>query len=1004
MRNYIVPTVLILVLNSFSVKSSPVKPKNLETCQSCHPLVDGKINVHLVPHSHDDVGWLKTFSQYYYGTGDFTTYENAGVQYILNSTIKALKAKPDRRFIQVETAFFWKWWLHQDEATKQDTIDLVNNGQLEMINGAWSMNDEAAAHYQSIIDQFTWGFRILAKTVGECARPKIGWQIDPFGHSREHGSICKQFGFEGLVVGRIDYRDKARRKSNQSLDFIWKTSNNLNNSELFTTMFPDFYVDEPGYRFDVLHGNTIEDSNLNDKVNGFAKILDTYRKYYQTSNIMMPMGNDFTYQVAERNFKNMDKLIKGFQNHQTYNVFYSTPSCYIKAVQDEVRQKSIVLEEKTDDFFPYASNSNSYWTGYFTSRPTLKRFERIGNKVLQSVKQLATFSRIKDQDHDIYTLDLRQAMGVLQHHDAITGTEKQFVANDYAKLLDSAIKKAEEPLSEIITTLLGKNGSPNLNLNFSSCLLTNITVCDNSQKERFVVVVQNPLSRSVTHYVRLPVNSDGFKITGPDGEESFDVFESIHKFDYVRAKIASKELVFAARNLPPLGVKLYYVEKTSLSKRFKPFKKLTEDLYFGTKSNGFIVDYASGKVKSVTIKGITRQVNQEFLTYRTTSSGAYLFRPYDKAAAPIASKVGTYALGSFVDEYHQVINTEVTQITRVYKGENDAYIEFDWLVGNLQYIDSYGKELVTRYTIQDFNNNETFYTDSNGREMIKRQLNHRNDYSYDPSSSPVTGNYYPVTSKIGIKDETNKFQMAVLNDRAQGGTSLTEGSIELMLHRRLTQDDGLGVGETLNEKQYGQGLYARGRHFLTFGSTEANGTAAFERNLAEEVLLSPLVLLADVSTEGLTLEKIQGLLEFKFEGLTASLPQNVHILTLEPWIDSYLLRLEHILERGEDEELSKPVTVDLNKLFTLFSITKIRETSLGANEFLEDSEVGVTKTVTLEPMQIRTFIFETDGNNSGGNDDSDGDDDDDYSKGGDSTTRTTSSLFILLIVLNYLFM
>lgn len=132
-------------------------------------------------------------------------------------------------------------------------------------------------------------------------------------------------------------------------------------------------------------------------------------------------------------------------------MFYSTPSCYIKAVQDEVRQKSIVLEEKTDDFFPYASNSNSYWTGYFTSRPTLKRFERIGNKVLQSVKQLATFSRIKDQDHDIYTLDLRQAMGVLQHHDAITGTEKQFVANDYAKLLDSAIKKAEEPLSEIIT-------------------------------------------------------------------------------------------------------------------------------------------------------------------------------------------------------------------------------------------------------------------------------------------------------------------------------------------------------------------------------------------------------------------------------------------------------------------------------------------------------------------------------------------------------------------------
>lgn len=45
------------------------------------------------------------------------------------------------------------------------------------------MNDEAAAHYESIINQMQQGHQFLIDNFGSKAIPKIGWQIDPFGAS-----------------------------------------------------------------------------------------------------------------------------------------------------------------------------------------------------------------------------------------------------------------------------------------------------------------------------------------------------------------------------------------------------------------------------------------------------------------------------------------------------------------------------------------------------------------------------------------------------------------------------------------------------------------------------------------------------------------------------------------------------------------------------------------------------------------------------------------------------
>ena len=56
------------------------------------------------------------------------------------------------------------------------------------------MNDEASTHYSAIIDQMTIGLEFINETFGECGRPKVAWQIDPFGHSREQASLFAHVG------------------------------------------------------------------------------------------------------------------------------------------------------------------------------------------------------------------------------------------------------------------------------------------------------------------------------------------------------------------------------------------------------------------------------------------------------------------------------------------------------------------------------------------------------------------------------------------------------------------------------------------------------------------------------------------------------------------------------------------------------------------------------------------------------------------------------------------
>lgn len=981
---------------------------------SCHPGKEGMLNVHLICHTHDDVGWLKTVDQYYYGSRN--DIQNAGVQYILDSVVSALQKDPTRKFIYVESAFFFRWWNEQTQQMKDDVKQLVDSGQLEFIGGGWCMNDEGTTHYNAIIDQMTVGLVRLNETFGEAARPTVAWQIDPFGHSREQASLFAQMGFDGLFFGRLDHDDKKNRWTKNTMEMVWKGSANLGEAAwLFTGVLPNRYMPPTGFCFDILCTDEpimddprLHDYNVDERVDAFLKIVEAEAEGYSndTGHIVMTMGRDFYYQVAEMWMLNLDKLIRYVNKRQEsgskVNLLYSTPSCYLEALHNA----NLTWTTKSDDFFPYASGNHSYWTGYFTSRPTLKGYTRQANGILQAVKQVTALTGVgRTGELEI----LVEALGVLQHHDAVSGTEKQHVADDYSERLDVGITAAVGSLAEGLSKLQPTKSATKEKVESASqfCMLLNISSCHITETaSAFVITVYNPIARPVNHYVRLPVpGSTAYKVTDYNGNavevQLVPVPKPILSLPG-RESSATYELVFQATDIPPLGYLRYYIQRTTSRRILRQQKSRIRSQVLGGKSPIQMVgenlaielDPDTGLLKmvgAVRPEGVRMvPVSQNFYVYpgmagnntkeRFRASGAYIFRPNSTEPTEVANKVDVVTVeGPLLYEVHQEWGPWVSQVMRSYTGQTD--LELEWLVGPIPVEDDMGREVVNRVDWPTLTTGDTFYTDSNGREMLKRVKDYRPTWELE-NHEPVAGNYYPINSKL-ILDNGTSFQAAILTDRSQGGTSLNPGQMELMVHRRLLYDDAFGVGEPLNETAFGEGLVARGKHYLlhnSFATSECD-FGCLHRTLGEELLLPPFYLFEEttVSVHAWKESAVN-----KWSGLAMSLPANVHLLTLEPWGDNLmLLRLEHMYEKGESTDYSNPVTVSLKGLLADWEIVEAEEMILSANLAKKDENRLQWKveqsgrrrrsrsqhktansihrddplTVSLNPMEIRTFIL-----------------------------------------------
>lgn len=400
------------------------------------------------------------------------------------------------------------------------------------------------------------------------------------------------------------------------------------------------------------------------------------------------------------------------------------------------------------------------------------------------------FGSSKDPRHEDGLTKLREAMGIMQHHDAITGTEKQHVANDYHRILFEAIEDCSRNTEYTLKLLSsGQNTVKDTTFDFRSCHNLNISQCDVSENShQFIVTLYNPLAHSHSQHIRIPVNNSGdYYIRDHRAlSVSFQVVPipySLQQLSY-RNSSANYELVFLAENIPPLGFQSYYVAHSLSSNGLANADEIgfqDTEITIGNQYINLTFD-ANGHLASVFSNGVGGKLNQEFYYYESAvgvngfkSSGAYLFRT-NRPARVIPDTLMTEVIrGPVVDEFHQYYNEWLSQVVRVYKDEN--YAEFQWLVGPIPVEDKIGKEIIIRFST-DIQSNGTFETDGNGRETQYRIRNHRPTWNVD-QGEPIAGNYYPINSKIAIEDD--KCRLAILTDRPEGGSSVTDGNVELMV-------------------------------------------------------------------------------------------------------------------------------------------------------------------------------------------------------------------------------
>lgn len=362
--------------------------------------------------------------------------------------------KPGRKYVFHDVGFLKMFWDRITPNQKELLQQFVKKGKLEVANCGISMNDVLLPNHHEILYNFLNGRKWCRENLGKVS--KTSWYLDPFGFSRAHARLLEEMGFKNLVINRINYKEKAMRRRDSKLTFNWKTMDH--SKGLRTTILPFHYN---GSSFSVANQKWIYDDPTLKNFNLFyryTRMMEDFQNLKQIHNANMFFdlyGDDFTHLDFEQTVGSYEKLIAfnkyNPQRSNGFNIKFATISEYFEDLDEvtKMKKKTHAVPQENPNFVPYIDAANTYWTGFYTTRPELKSSITRTIATYRSILTLSTMSLLNRnsglgagasewQDIPVLNEFLQNTIGILLHHDAITCTSNLMTIVDYQKMVKKA--------------------------------------------------------------------------------------------------------------------------------------------------------------------------------------------------------------------------------------------------------------------------------------------------------------------------------------------------------------------------------------------------------------------------------------------------------------------------------------------------------------------------------------------------------------------------------------